>query len=78
MMIDEKKKEIEALFIKAIEDARTFNESLMAMRSVELPDIEELSNEDRTEIIKVGRDLDMKTAFILRSLLVQHGNVLFL
>ena len=77
-MINDKKKEIEELFMKAIEDARTFNESLMAMRSVELPDIEDLSNEDRTEIIKVGRDLDMKTAFILRSLLVQHGNVLFL
>ena len=77
-MINDKKKEIEELFMKAIEDARTFNESLMAMRSVELPDIEGLSNEDRTEIVKVGRDLDMKTAFILRSLLVQHGNVLFL
>ena len=77
-MINNKKKEIEELFMKAIEDARTFNESLMAMRSVELPDIEGLSNEDRTEIIKMGRDLDMKTAFILRSLLVQHGNVLFL
>lgn len=77
-MINEKKKEIEELFMKAIEDARTFNESLMALRSVQLPDIEDLSNEDRTEIIKIGRDLDMKTAFILRSLLVQHGNVLFL
>lgn len=77
-MIDEKKKEIEELFMKAIQDARTFNESLMALRSVQLPDIEGLSNEDRTEIIKIGRDLDMKTAFILRSLLVQHGNVLFL
>ena len=77
-MIDEKKKEIEELFMKAIEDARTFNESLMALRSVQLPDIEGLSNEDRTEIIKIGRELDMRTAFILRSLLTQHGNVLFL
>lgn len=77
-MIDEKKKEIEELFMKAIEDARIFNESLMALRSVQLPDIEGLSNEDRTEIIKIGRDLDMRTAFILRSLLTQHGNVLFL
>ena len=77
-MIDEKKQEIEELFKKAIEDARTFNESLMALRSVQLPDIEGLSNEARTEIIKIGRDLDMRTAFILRSLLTQHGNVLFL
>ena len=78
MMIDEKKKEIEELFKKTIEDARIFNESLMALRSVQLPDIEGLSNDDRTEIIKIGRDLDMRTAFILRSLLTQHGNVLFL
>lgn len=77
-MIDEKKKEIEELFMKVVEDARVFNESLMALRSVQMPDIEGLSNEDRTEIIKIGRDLDMRTAFILRSLLVQHGNVLFL
>lgn len=76
-MIDEKKKEIEELFMKVVEDARVFNESLMALRSVQMPDIEGLSNEDRTEIIKIGRDLDMRTAFILRSLLVQHGNVLF-
>ena len=31
MMIDEKKKEIEELFKKTIEDARILNESLMAL-----------------------------------------------
>ncbi len=77
-MIDEKKKEIEELFLKVVEDARVFNDSLMALRSVQLPDIEGLAGEERTELIKIGRDLDMRTAFILRSLLTQHGNVLFL
>ena len=77
-MIESKKKEIEEAFLKAVEDARQLNESLMAMRSIELPDLEELSGEDRNEIIKMGRDLDMRTAFILRSLLTQHGNVLFI
>ena len=77
-MIESKKKEIEEAFLKAVEDARQLNESLMAMRSIEFPDLEGLSGEDRNEIIKMGRDLDMRTAFILRSLLTQHGNVLFI
>jgi hypothetical protein len=50
----------------------------MAMRSVEFPNLEECNNEERNELIKIGRDLDMRTAFLLRSLLVQHGNVLWL
>lgn len=77
-MIEDKKKEIEEAFLKVVESARAFNESLMAMRNIELPELEGLSNEDRNEVIKMGRDLDMRTSFILRSLLTQHGNVLFL
>lgn len=77
-MFDEKKQEIEAAFQKAVESARAFNEDLMAMRSVELPGLEDLSNEERNELIKMGRDLDMRSAFLLRSLLVQHGNVLWI
>ena len=77
-MFDEKKQEIEAAFQKAAESAKIFNEDLMAMRSIELPDIEGLNNDDRNELMKIGRDLDMRTAFILRSLLAQHGNVLWM
>lgn len=77
-MIENKKQEIEEAFMKTIESARVFNEDLMALRSIELPDINELSNEERNEVIKIGRDLDMRVAFILRSILTQHGNVLFL
>lgn len=75
---DEKRTEIEEAFKKAAESARIFNADLMAMRSIELPEIEDLSNDDRNELIKMGRDLDMRTAFILRSLLAQHGNVLWI
>jgi hypothetical protein len=77
-MIENKKQEIEEAFLKVVESAREFNENLMEMRSIELPQLEGLSNEDRNEVIKMGRDLDMRTSFILRSLLSQHGNVLFL
>lgn len=77
-MFNEKKQEIEAAFQKAAESARIFNEDLMAMRNIEFPGIEGLSNDERNELIKMGRDLDMRSAFLLRSLLVQHGNVLWL
>lgn len=77
-MFNEKKQEIEAAFHKAAESARIFNEDLMAMRNIEFPNIEGLSNDERNELIKMGRDLDMRSAFLLRSLLVQHGNVLWL
>lgn len=75
---DEKKLEIEEAFKKTFESARIFNENLMAMRSIELPNIEDLDNDNRAELMKIGRDLDMRTAFILRSLLAQHGNVLWM
>ena len=76
--LEQKKKDIDEAFKKAVESARIFNEDLMSMRSIELPEIEELNNDDRNEVIKIGRDLDMRTAFILRSLLAQHGNVLWM
>ena len=77
-MIETKKQEIEDAFKKAAESARAFNEDLMAMRSIELPNFDELDNKERSELKKMGRDLDMRTAFLLRSILVQHGNVLWI
>ena len=77
-MIETKKQEIEDAFKKAAESARAFNEDLMAMRSIEFPNVDELDNKERSELKKMGRDLDMRTAFLLRSILVQHGNVLWI
>lgn len=77
-MIETKKQEIEDAFKKAAESARSFNEDLMAMRSIEFPNFDELDNKERSELKKMGRDLDMRTAFLLRSILVQHGNVLWI
>lgn len=76
--LDDKKREIEEAFQRVAESARAFNNELMAMRSIELPTLDGVSEEDRNELMKMGRDLDMRTAFILRSLLVQHGNVLWM
>lgn len=78
MDFENKKQEIETAFEAAADSARDFNEKLMAMRNIQLPNIEELSPEDRNKLIQMGRDLDMRSAFLLRSLLVSHGNVLFI
>lgn len=78
MDFENKKQEIEAAFEAAADAARDFNEKLMAMRNIQLPSIEELSPEDRNKLVQMGRDLDMRSAFLLRSLLVSHGNVLFI
>lgn len=78
MDFENKKQEIEAAFEAAADAARDFNDKLMAMRNIQLPNIEELSPEDRNKLIQMGRDLDMRSAFLLRSLLVSHGNVLFI
>ena len=77
-LIEEKKQMIETSFLKAVEKAREFNDSLMEMRNIELPNLNELNDDEKKLIIQMGRDLDMRVAFILRSLLSQHGNVLFL
>ena len=76
--IDEKKQEIETAWLNAVEKAREFNDSLMEMRNIKLPNLNELNDDEKKIIIQMGRDLDMRVAFILRSLLSQHGNVLFL
>lgn len=76
--LDAKRKEIDEAFQKVAESARQFNEDLMAMRSIELPSLEDLDNESRNEVMKTGRDLDLRTAFLLRSILVSHGNVLWM
>lgn len=77
-LINEKKQVIEDAFLEVADLARAFNEGLMKMRSIELPELEGLDAEERKTVIQMGRDLDMRTAFILRSILTQHGNVLFL
>lgn len=78
MNFEDKKQEIEAAFVKAVDAARVFNNQLVALRSIEFPPVEEIPESDRAQAIEMGRDLDGRVAFLLRSLLVQHGNVLFI
>ena len=77
MDFEAKKKEIEDAYTEVANKASDFNKALTALRSIEI-NLEGLEQEDLNKAIQLGRDIDMRTNFVLRSLLVQHGNVLFL
>lgn len=76
MNIEEKKQEIEKYYKEACEKAVELNQALIKMRNIELPQIKE--QEDVEPILGMASELNGRTAYILRSLLVQHGNVLFI
>lgn len=77
MDFEAKKKEIEDAYVEVANKASDFNKALTVLRSIEI-NLEGLEQEDLNKAIQLGRDIDMRTNFVLRSLLVQHGNVLFL
>lgn len=69
--------QIEAAFKKAGEAGNEFAKALMELRNINF-EVDEDSEEDLKNAFTLGRDIDMRTAYLLRNLLVQHGNVLFL
>ena len=75
--MDEIKKQIEEVYKKAGEAGNEFSKCLMELRSIDYP----VNPEDEEEVkqaVYLGRDIDLRCAYLLRALLVQHGNVLFL
>lgn len=78
-MTDEQKKQLEELFKSSAEKAQEFSNSLIAMRMAFTANPEELKDEEaQKEFIKLNREIDMRISYLLRSLLVQHGQVLWL
>ena len=78
-MTDEQKKQLEELFKSSAEKAQEFSNSLMAMRMAITANPEELKDEEaQKEFLKLNREIDMRISYLLRSLLVQHGQVLWL
>lgn len=78
-MTDEQKKQLEELFKSSAEKAQEFSNSLMAMRMAFTADPEELKDEEtQKEFMKLSSEIDARISFLLRSLLVQHGQVLWL
>jgi len=73
---DAKMKEVEDAYQEAANAATAFNQALIKMRSIKMPTTND--QEELTKLIEVMKDLDLRTSYLLRMLLVQHGNVLFL
>lgn len=74
---EEIKKQIEEKFQECREQGALFSKALYELRKIEFPVDQEKEEEVKTAM-EIGREIDARTAFLLRSLLVQHGNVLFL
>ena len=78
-MTDEQKKQLEELFKNSAEKAQEFSNSLMAMRMAFTANPEELKDEEKQkEFMRLSSEIDARISYLLRSLLVQHGQVLWL
>ena len=71
-----KKQEIETFYKEACEKAVELNQALIKMRDVELPTFN--NNDEMKAVMELANEVNGRTAYLLRSLLVQHGNVLFI
>lgn len=75
--IEAKKKEIEENFKAAAEAEIALNKALLKLRTdIEWP--ENPTQEEVDNIMKLDREMNGRAAYILRALLVQHGNLLFM
>lgn len=77
MEIDTIKATIEERHKEAMEAGMAFSKALYNLRNIEFP----VADDNQEEIklaMELGRDIDRRTAFLIRALLLQHGNVLFL
>lgn len=77
MDYNEIKEKIEDLYRTAGEAGNEFSKALMALRSFNY-EFDKENPEEVKKAMELGRDIDMRTNYLLRGLLVQHGNVLFL
>lgn len=79
MDFDAKQVEINEKYKEVAEKAKAFNEALKEFRAIEVPEITlNTETEERNKIIAIGNEINGRTAFVLRALLVQHGNLLFM
>ena len=76
MDIEAKKQEIETAYKEACQKAIELNQALIKMRNIELPPFQ--NDEEMKTVMELANEQNGRTAYLLRSLLVQHGNVLFI
>lgn len=73
--MEEKKQTVEAKFKEAMETAQKLLKEIGEMRMV---DLSQISPEEQGEAVKLAKEVDERTAYILRGLLIPFGGVLFL
>lgn len=79
MDLSKTREEIEEKYKACAEAMSAFNEALCDLRNIAPEEVIDKDNqEDIKHAMELGRDINMRAAFLLRSLLLQHGNVLFL
>ena len=76
MDIEAKRQEIETAYKEARQKAIELNQALIKKRNVDLPPFK--NDEEMKTVMELANEQNGRTAYLLRSLLVQHGNVLFI
>lgn len=79
MDFNQKKQDMEANFAEAMEAAKNLNDCLLKLRQTLMNiDPKTLEEGDQKHLLALGQEVDNRAAFVLRALLIQHGNLLFL
>lgn len=73
-----KKDEIEEKWKPCADACNDLLKALNEFRSITFEGYDKENKEETQQCMALGRDIDNRTIYILRALLVQHGNVLFL
>ena len=73
--MEEKKQIVEAKFKEAMETAQKLLKEIGEMRML---DLSQINPEEQGEAVKLAREVDERTAYLLRGLLIPFGGVLFL
>lgn len=76
--IEAKKTEIEEKWVPCAEACNSLMKALEEFRAISLDECDKNNTEELQSCMTLGRDIDARTNFVLRSLLIRHGNVLFL
>lgn len=73
------KKQIEEKFEIAVNTARQLLKEIGDMRNIEMSKVNPTEEPEKAEeIVKLARELDERTNYILKGLLIPYGGVLFL
>lgn len=73
--MEEKKQIVEAKFKEAMETAQKLLKEIGEMRAL---DLSQINPEEQEAAVKLAREVDERTAYLLRGLLIPFGGVLFL